>query len=170
MDFNSCRYEFLHLCKWKNIPNTSTSCDTNHRCLVTWWIWVRNVCTSEVSWLFPCNSSSSFWTCHTLSPISSSRLCKKKKETKNNGWVISYVSSQHHNSSMSVKSLLYFRPPPPFIRFGDSKGAADSSYRIIWLVSKYKSFSRRWPMIKSSFFRPVIQDWLPEDIQQNSTY
>lgn len=95
---------------------------------------------------------------------------KKKKETKNNGWVISYVSSQHHNSSMSVKSLLYFRPPPPFIRFGDSKGAADSSYRIIWLVSKYKSFSRRWPMIKSSFFRPVIQDWLPEDIQQNSTY
>lgn len=47
--------------------------------IFTPWIWVRNVCTSTVTWLLPCSSSSSFWTCHTLSPISSSRLWKNNK-------------------------------------------------------------------------------------------
>lgn len=63
IDHIGCSYQPFH--KSKKVPNTPANCDAA--------VWGR-VFTSELLSQRDWSSSSCFWTCHTLSPISSSRF------------------------------------------------------------------------------------------------
>lgn len=113
MDYNSYMHEFLHLSTSKIIQSTA-SCDSYNRCLASEEQWVSIICTSKVSCVLACNSSSCFWTCHTLSPISSSRLWKKqtnKKEQRLSHFPCIISASQlKYAANHSVRALRCFRP------------------------------------------------------------